>query len=270
MEGAKTIVLKFGGSAFSPESLKPFAQRVHAFAAAGAKVVVVHGGGKDISAVLERLGKKSVFIDGLRVTDDETLDVAEMVLSGRVNKTLVRSLLAEGVHAVGLSGVDDAMLLARPLVAESTDSQGRTFRVEYGHVGEVESARTGLLETLLRQDYVPVISPLGINSQGQPLNLNADTAAAALAGALRADTFLLLTDVPGVLVEGKGTPQVAPQLTRSQVDELTRAGVITGGMRPKVACCLTALALGAKSARIASLEDFVNSPAPTGTQIVEA
>lgn len=270
MEGTKTFVLKFGGSAFTTEALKPFAERVRAIAAAGAHVVVVHGGGKDINGLLERLGKKSIFIDGLRVTDDDTLDVVEMVLSGHVNKALVRALLAVGVHAVGVAGTDDAMLLARPVVAEKVDAQGRRFRVDYGRVGEVESARLGLLELLLRHHYVPVVSPLGIDTQGVALNLNADTAAAAIAGALRAETFLLLTDVPGVLVPGPDGSSVAPRLTRAEVDDLIARGVVTGGMLPKVRCCLTALTLGAHAARILSLDDFAASPTPTGTSIVEA
>lgn len=269
MEGTNTVVVKFGGSAFSADALKPFANRVHAFTSAGARVVIIHGGGKDINTLLERLGRKSVFIDGLRVTDEETLDAVEMVLSGHINKAIVRALLAVGVHAVGVSGVDDAMLVAHPLVAEKVDAQGRRFRIDYGRVGEVESTRLGLLETLLKQQYVPVVSPLGVTTKAEALNLNADSAAAAIAGGLHADTFLLLTDVPGVLVPQDGSRVVAPRLTRAEIGRLTADGTITGGMLPKVACGLEALHHGAKSARIASLEDFLTADAPTGTVIVE-
>jgi acetylglutamate kinase len=264
-ESGRTLVLKFGGSAFAPDILRPFAARVHAFRAAGDRVVIVHGGGKEITSLLERLGKKSVFIDGLRVTDDETLEATEMVLSGRINKALVRGLLAGGVRSVGLAGTDAALLMATPLAAEREDAQGRKFRIDYGHVGDVTEVHADVLETLLQAHYVPVVSPLALTAGGAVLNVNADTAAARIAGALRAEVFLLLTDVPGVLVPGPGGPRVAAELTRAEVDAHKMDGTIRGGMIPKVDACLDALSRGAKTARIASLQDFLNAPAPTGT-----
>ena len=268
-DSGRTLVLKFGGSAFAADVLKPFAERVHAFHQGGDRVVVVHGGGKEITNLLERLGKKSVFIDGLRVTDDETLDATEMVLSGRVNKALVRGLLAHGVRSVGIAGTDGAVLIAAPLVAEREDAQGRRFRIDYGHVGEVTEVHTELLETLLQAHYVPVVSPLALTTQGTTLNVNADTAAARIAGALRAEAFLLLTDVPGVRVSQPGGAAVAAALTAAQVQAYKKDGTITGGMIPKVDACLDALSRGAKTARIASLDDFLTSPAPTGTVLTE-
>lgn len=266
----RTVVLKFGGSAFAPEVLKPFADRVRAFRANGDRVVVVHGGGKEITSLLDRLGKKSVFVEGLRVTDEETLEATEMVLSGRVNKAIVRGLLAQGVRSVGIAGTDGAVLVASPVVAERTDAQGRTFRIDYGFVGDVQEVHVELLETLLQSNYVPVVSPLALTSQGGLLNVNADAAAAQVAGALRAEVFLLLTDVAGVLVATDGAKKVAADLTAAQVQAHKADGTITGGMVPKVDACLEALKRGAKTARIASLHDFLTSPGPTGTVIHEA
>lgn len=266
-ETGRTIVVKFGGSAFAPDVLKPFAQRIHALWKSGERVVIVHGGGKEITGLLERLGKRSVFIDGLRVTDDETLEATEMVLSGRVNKALVRGLLSEGVRAAGIAGTDGALLVASPLVAEREDAQGRRFRIDYGHVGDVAEVHAELLETLLSARYVPVVSPLALTAQGGLLNVNADTAAAWIAGALHAEHFLLLTDVPGVKLKDGS---VATELSAARVRDLRRDGTISGGMTPKVDACLAALSRGAKSARIASLADFLAAETPTGTRLTEA
>lgn len=264
---ARTLVIKFGGSAFAPEVLGPFAARVHAFHQAGDRVVIVHGGGKEITSLLERIGKRSLFIDGLRVTDEETLDAVEMVLSGRVNKALVRGLLAAGVRSVGIAGTDGALLVAQRLVVEKETTTGQKVRVDYGHVGEVSEVHPELLETLLAARYVPVVSPLALTVQGELLNVNADSAAARVAGALHADAFLLLTDVAGVLVPGPAGTEVATELSADRVRTLKRGGVITGGMIPKVDACLDALAAGSRSARIASLADFLGSDRPTGTRI---
>lgn len=266
---AKTLVLKFGGSAFQPEALKPFAERVRAYVAGGHRVVIVHGGGKEIDLMLDAIGHKSQRIDGLRVTDDRTLDVVEMVLCGRVNKAIVRALLQAGVPAVGLSGQDGALLVGRQLVIEKTDASGQVVKIDLGHVGEVEAVNPEPVNVLLRNHIVPVVAPLGVTSQGAPLNLNADTAAAALAGAVKADLFALLTDVPGVLVGSDGTREVAPVLTAAEVQALKAGGVVTGGMIPKVDCCLAALRSGAKTSVIASMENFTQATELKGTRIIE-
>ncbi len=265
----KTIVLKFGGSAFAPEALKPFAQRVHAYVKAGHKVVNVHGGGKEITAMLDALSIKSVFIDGLRVTDEATLKVVEMVLCGHVNKAIVRALLTEGVQSMGVSGQDGAILLAKPLVVEKDNADGTRLRIDYGRVGDVEHVNPKPLQSLLLSHYVPVVAPLGLTSQGVSLNLNADTAAAAIAGALKADLFVLLTDVEGVLVPNGATLQVAQSLTASQIEQHKQSGAIKGGMIPKVDCCLVALRSGARTSLIASMESFNAGADMTGTRIVE-
>lgn len=266
---AKTLVLKFGGSMFHPEALAPFAQRVRAYVAGGHRVVVVHGGGKEIDAMLDAIGHKSQRIDGLRVTDDTTLKVVEMVLCGRVNKAIVRSLLQVGVPAVGLSGQDGALLVGRPLVMEKTDANGQVVRIDLGHVGEVDQVNPEPVNVLLRNHIVPVVAPLGVTSQGAPLNLNADTAAAAIAGAVRADLFALLTDVPGVLVGKDGAKEVASLLTAADIERLKLEGVVTGGMIPKVDCCLAALRGGAKTSVIASMDNFTQATDLEGTRIVE-
>lgn len=269
-DDVKTIVLKFGGSAFQPEALRPFAERVRTYVAARQRVIVVHGGGKEVNAMLQALNLQSVFIEGLRVTDEATLKVVEMVLCGQVNKALVRALLSVGVRAVGISGQDGGLLISRPLVAERTEASGRRVKIDYGRVGEVEQVKPEPLEALLRSHIVPVVAPLGITSKGEALNLNADAAAAAIAGAMRADLFALLTDVPGVLVpQGPGTA-VAPLLTKNEVARLKASGVVTGGMIPKVDCCLAALRGGAKASLIASMEAFTTGTELQGTRIVES
>lgn len=269
MDPTKTIVLKFGGSTFHPDALRPFAERVRAYASKGDRVVVVHGGGKEISAMLDALGIQSVFIDGLRVTDEATLKIVEMVLCGHVNKAIVRALIASGVPAAGISGEDGAILLARRLHVEKPDASGRRVVVDYGHVGEVERVNREPLDALLGAGLVPVVAPLGITAQGRALNLNADTAAAAIAGALQADLFALLTDVPGVLVRDKGAERVAPLLTAADVERLKNDRVVTGGMIPKVDCCLAAVRAGARSSLIASMEAFNAGADLGGTRIVE-
>ena len=268
-EPGKTIVLKFGGSAFQPEALRPFAERVRAYVSGGHRVVIVHGGGKEINAMLDALKIKSVFIDGLRVTDETTLNVVEMVLCGHVNKAIVRALLSAGIPAIGVSGQDGAILLAHPLQVEKTDSSGQRIMIDYGHVGEVERVNRDPLESMLGSRMVPVIAPLGLSSQGKPLNLNADTAAAAIAGALEADIFALLTDVPGVLVPTDGTKSVAPLLTAADIARLKQDGTVSGGMIPKVDCCLIALRGGARSSLIASMDAFSAGQDFGGTRIVE-
>ena len=268
-ETGKTIVLKFGGSAFQPDALRPFAERVRAYVAGHHRVVIVHGGGKEISAMLEALSIKSVFIDGLRVTDEATLKVVEMVLCGHVNKAIVRALLSAGVPAMGISGQDAAILLARPLQVEKPDSHGQRVVIDYGQVGDVESVNRDPIESLLNARMVPVIAPLGLSSKGHALNLNADTAAAAIAGALQADLFALLTDVPGVLVPQDGAKVVAPLLTAADVERLKKEGVVTGGMIPKVDCCITSLRAGARSSLIASMDAFNDGSDFGGTRIVE-
>lgn len=257
------LLVKFGGSAFQPAALAPFAKRVHALLAAGNRVVVVHGGGKEITKLLDRLQKTSEFRNGLRVTDEDTLEATEQVLSGTVNKAIVRGLAANGIAAVGVAGTDAGLLQAQVLETTTTDAQGRTQVETYGHVGEVVASDPSLVNALLDAGYVPIVSPIASGGPAGRLNVNADTAAAFLAGTLHAHEFLLLTDVKGVMADGT----VQPRLTRSAIERLRKTGVITGGMIPKVEACLAALGKGSKSARILHMDDFLAGASGAGTQV---
>ena len=262
-----THVVKFGGSTFTRAALAPFARAVHARRQAGHRVVVVHGGGKEITRLLDRLGIPARFLHGLRVTDDETLRATEQVLSGHVNKALARALAAHGVPAVGIAGTDAGLLQAEVLRTERVDAAGQVTVEDYGHVGRVVRVDPGAVQALLGSGYVPVVSPLASGGPLGVLNVNADAAAAALAGALGADEFLLLTDVPGVLVPEAGTPRLVPQLAAADVERLKNDGTIRDGMIPKVDACVAALAASAAAARIQHLDDFLAARADAGTRV---
>lgn len=249
------MVVKFGGSVFEPPALAGFARRIRELVASGRRVVVVHGGGKEITALLQRLGHAATFLDGLRVTDDDALEASELVLSGRVNKTLARVLESHGVASVGVAGTDGGLLVSRVVDAR------------HGHVGGSPAVNPRLLQTLLEAGYTPVVSPLASGGTAGVLNVNADTAAAAIAAALRADSFVLLSDVPGVLVPASDGQRVAPTLTVGDAALLRSQGVIHGGMIPKIDACLAALAGGASSARIAAADAFASGHDGAGTLI---
>jgi acetylglutamate kinase len=204
----------------------------------GLQVTVVHGGGKEISRLLERLGLTPSFIDGLRVTDAEAMVATEMVLSGLVNKDLVSRITRDGAPALGISGRDAHLLEASPLRGSNGADLGLT--------GEVRSVQTRPLEAILHAGFVPVVSPVGETSEGHPLNLNADYAAAALAGALKVEKCIFLTDVPGVKQNGAVLPRLCP----TEVEAFIADGTISGGMIPKVQCAIRALRAGCPSAVI--------------------
>lgn len=228
-----TTVVKFGGSSLSDlEALARYLQ-------GSVRTVVVHGGGPEIQKQLDRVGVVSEFREGLRVTSAETMDVVEMVLAGRVNKRIVSHLQKAGLSACGLSGIDGATL------------QGSLYRDgAWGQVGEIAEVRTDLVETLLAAGYLPVISPIAFGPDFEPLNVNADTSAAAVAGALKADTFVFFTDVPG-LRDGEG--KTLTEITPAGVAKLISEGVIVGGMIPKMEAALVALRRGVKQVVIRSL-----------------
>lgn len=215
-------------------------------------LVVVHGGGGEIARLQKRLGLEPRFIEGLRVTDEASLQVAEMVLSGLVNKRLAARLVAEGVRAIGLSGVDGGLLRAEKLPHPAGD---------LGRVGRIVSVEAGCLADLLRAGFTPLISPISLGKDGHPYNVNADHAALAIAGALHVEEMIFLTDVPGVLMGG----EVVSELDAGQARTLIAEGVITGGMIPKVNAALEAVAQGISSARITNLAGLA---ANTGTRIL--
>ena len=235
----KTVLVKYGGAAMEVESTRHLVcQEVSALSELGVKLVVVHGGGKEISRMMERVGLIPHFIDGLRVTDPEAMKITEMVLSGTINSDLVSRITRSGAHALGLSGRDARLIEAKRLKGRNGEDLGQT--------GEVASTNIAPILAALEGGFVPVISPVGETVQGEPLNLNADYAAAAIAGALGVESCVFLTDVAGVKKDG----EVQPSLTQAQIDHLISEGTITGGMIPKVQCALKALQAGCDRAII--------------------
>jgi acetylglutamate kinase len=210
--------------------------------------VIVHGGGPQISEMLKRIGKKSQFIEGMRVTDGETMDIVEMVLVGKVNKEIVNLVNQQGGKAVGLSGKDGQLIVAKKL--KMTRSQGADLPseiIDIGLVGEVKSVNPGIIETLIREHFIPVVAPVGAGEGGETFNINADLVAGKVAAALKAEKLILLTDVEGVLDEKK---QLIPTLVAQKAKKLMAQKVISSGMIPKVNCCLDALAEGVTKTHI--------------------
>jgi len=245
----KTLVIKYGGNAMVDENLKQgFARDVVLMKLVGMNPVVVHGGGPQIGQLLERIGKKSEFVQGMRVTDRETMDVVEMVLGGLVNKEIVALINRHGGRAVGLTGKDGGLIRARKMIMKSAAGEGMPSEiVDIGHVGEVESIDPGVVSLLDTGDFIPVIAPVGVGPDGAAYNINADIVAGKLAITLKAEKLMLLTNTTGVLDrEGK----LLTGLSRARVEELIADGTIHGGMLPKVRCALDAVASGVKTAHI--------------------
>ena len=245
----KTVVIKYGGNAMVDEDLKRgFARDVVLMKLVGMNPVVVHGGGPQIGKLLERMGKESKFIQGMRVTDSETMDVVEMVLGGLVNKEIVSLINQHGGKAVGLSGKDGGLIRARKLKLKSAETDSMPSEiVDIGHVGEVESIDPELVALLDTRDFIPVVAPIGVGSDGQAYNINADIVAGKLAITLGAEKLILLTNTEGVLDDNG---KLLTGLSARDVDSLVAEGVIKGGMLPKVACALDAVKSGVRSAHI--------------------
>lgn len=237
------VVIKYGGSAMVDDALKASVLLdLLLLKYVGIKPVVVHGGGKQISALLKKVGKQPTFVNGLRVTDAETMDIVEMVLAGQINKDIVADLNRQGGRAVGLTGKDGNLLLAKKIAGE----------YDYGQVGEVDKVDTDLLTLLLERDYIPIIAPIGVDAAGVTLNLNADTAAAGIAAALRAEKFILLTDELGVLRDQHDPGTLIKTITMADHQQLLRDKVIDGGMLPKLDACIDALQRGVRKAHVIS------------------
>lgn len=246
-----TVVIKYGGHAMVDQALKEKVMLdILLLHSVGIRPVIVHGGGPEINAMLKRIGKESTFIRGLRVTDKETMEIAAMVLVGKLNTEIVSMLNAFGGKAVGLSGQDAHLLLAdkKPLVLEKQD--GSLEEVDLGYVGQIKKVSPGIITTLLDQGYIPVISPVAGGENGENYNVNADTAAGIIAGALQADKLLLLTDVKGVLRDVQDEDSLISVINRSEVPALLKEGVLQGGMIPKVECAVSALELGVGTVHI--------------------
>jgi acetylglutamate kinase len=245
----RTILVKYGGAAMGDASLaSDFAHDIVLLKEVGINPIVVHGGGPQIGQMLERLKIASAFIDGLRVTDRATVEIVEMVLSGSINKQLAAAINRAGGTAIGLSGKDGGLIHARKLERRRRDPESNIEKVlDLGFVGEVERVNAAMLETFARSDIIPVIAPIGVGAGGETYNINADTAAGAIAAAVRATRFLLLTDVAGVLDREK---RLVAELSAGEARAMIGDGSISGGMIPKVETCLEAVDGGVEAAVI--------------------
>jgi len=245
----KTIVIKYGGSTMEDGRMKrSFALDVVLLKYIGLHPVVVHGGGPQIGEMLTKMGKKSQFIEGMRVTDGETMDVVEMVLVGKVNKEIVSLINQEGGKAIGLSGKDARLITAKKLKLTKSRGKGKKPEViDIGMVGEVKAINPGVIEALEKENFIPVIAPVGVGEEGETYNINADLVAGKIASALKAEKFILLTDVEGVMDEKH---RLIPTLDVKQAKRFITQKVISSGMIPKVNCCLDALDEGVAKAHI--------------------
>jgi len=231
----KIIVVKYGGNAMINDDLKEAVMGdIVLLSLIGIKVVLVHGGGPEISDMLKKIGKESRFVDGLRVTDEEGMDIVQMVLAGKINKNLVNLLQSKGGRAIGLCGVDGHMIEAKQL------------KPELGFVGEVTDVNTQPILDVLEKGYIPVISTVGCDNDGHTYNINADTAAAQIAGKLKAESLISMTDIAGILRDKDDPSTLISQINVSDAPQLVHEGVISGGMIPKVECCIEAIRQGVK------------------------
>ena len=229
----KIVVVKYGGNAMINEQLKEqVMEDIVLLWLIGVKIVLVHGGGPEISETMEKFGKKSEFVDGLRVTDKETVDIVQMVLAGKINKSLVNFIEAKGGRAIGISGMD-----GRLIEAEKKDEK-------LGYVGAVTKINIAPVMDLLEKGYIPVISTLGCDRNGNTYNINGDTAAACIAGALSAKRLIMMTDIAGILKDKNDPSTLIPDITVKEAESLKKDGIISGGMIPKVECCVEAIQKG--------------------------
>jgi len=244
----KTVVIKYGGNAMVDEELKSsFAQDIVLLKQVGVNPVIVHGGGPQIGNLLKKIGKESIFVEGMRVTDKETMDIVQMVLGGLVNKEIVSLINSHGGRAVGLTGKDGGLINARRLELSSNKNKQASEIIDLGHVGEVDSIDPSVVKMLDTGDFIPVIAPIGVGKDGASYNINADLVAGKMASVLGAEKLLLLTNTSGVLdLEGK----LLTGLDAKTTDQLIADGVIYGGMLPKVNCALDAVKSGVKTSHI--------------------
>ena len=232
----KIVVIKYGGNAMINEQLKEqVMEDIALLWLIGVKVVLVHGGGPEINDLMDKLGKKPEFVNGLRVTDKETVDIVQMVLAGKVNKSLVSLLQTKGGHAIGLSGIDGGLI------------EARVKDEKLGFVGKITKVRTQPITDLLEKNYIPVVSTVASDREGNVYNINGDTAAAFIAGALGAERLIMMTDIAGILRDKDDPSTLIPEITVKEAKALYDEGVISGGMIPKVDCCIEALSKGVKN-----------------------
>lgn len=231
----KIIVVKYGGNAMINEELKEAVMGdIVLLSLIGVKVVLVHGGGPEITDMLQRVGKESQFVDGLRVTDKETVDIVQMVLAGKINKNLVNMLQIKGGKAIGLCGIDGHMIKAE------------TKRKDLGYVGEITDVDVQPILDVLEKGYIPVVSTVGCDDEGNSYNINADTAAARIAGQLKCESLISMTDIAGILRDKDDPSTLIPKIYVSEAPQLIAQGIISGGMIPKIECCIEAIRRGVK------------------------
>ena len=243
----KKILIKYGGHAMVDDEAKSSTARDTVLLKyVGMKPLIVHGGGPEISRSMEKLGKESKFIKGLRVTDEETMEIIEMVLVGKISTEIVSELIKHDGDAISVSGKDSSLIFAHKKEASKIDEE----LVDLGLVGEVDCINTDLLEMFIENEYIPVISPVGIAKDGTSLNLNADTAAGEIASAIGAEKFIILTDVPGVLRDPSDPSSLIQEIHADEVPKLIEEGIITGGMIPKIETCVAAIENGVESCHI--------------------
>lgn len=247
----KTIAIKLGGSVMENEKLLDSLLRdIVLLSYVGMKIVIVHGGGAEVSEEMRKLGKKPKFIEGLRVTDEETMEILHEQLAGKINKEIVLGINKHGGRALGISGMDGNLIRAHKLLYKTTTSKGREVEVDLGFVGEVEHINPTVINYLVGTGYIPVIAPIGIDTEGHSLNINADIVAAELAVAMHAKKLILLTDVVGVMRDPNDEKSLISTLTSDDVHKLMQEGVIKKGMIPKVEACLKAVQGGVERAHI--------------------
>ena len=245
----QTIVIKYGGSAMVDKTArKQFIKDVVLMKYIGINPVIVHGGGPEINEMLKKVGKESKFIEGNRMTDEETVEIVEMVLSGKVNKGIVADINKYGGKAIGISGKDDNMILVRQkYIEEKSENSEETKKIDIGFVGEIENINTEIIKMLEKSDYIPVISSIGTDKNGQTYNINADYVAGEIAGKLNADRMIFLTDVDGILLDYHDKQTLIDEIDVYHVNKLIEKGVISGGMLPKVNTCLKAIEKGVEN-----------------------
>ena len=232
----KTVVVKYGGNAMINEGLKQqVMEDIVLLWLIGVKIVLVHGGGPEISDMMKKVGKQAVFVNGLRVTDQETMDIAQMVLAGKVNKNLVKLLEMKGGQAIGLSGMDGHMI------------EAKMKDEKLGFVGEITGVNTKPIDDLLEKGYIPVLSTIGSDDEGNSYNINGDTAAAFIAGALKTEKLIMMTDIDGILKDKDDPSTLIHEITLDEAQKLYDDGIISGGMLPKVECCVNAIHQGVKN-----------------------
>ena len=232
----KIVVVNYGGNAMINEQLKQqVMEDITLLWLIGVKIVLVHGGGPEISDTMSKLGKKAEFVDGLRITDKETVDIVQMVLAGKINKSLVNLLEMKGGHAMGISGIDGRLIEAKPK------------DVRLGYVGEITSINITPVMDLLEKGYIPVISTVGCDKDGNTYNINGDTAAAHIAGALGAERLIMMTDIAGLLRDKDDPSTLIPEITVDEASKLLLDGTVSGGMIPKIGCCVEAISRGVRN-----------------------